>query len=284
MWFHLFTGNHCPLGRKTLFDMMEWLTAGLTDLNHKVTVGDTIAPSAMNVIWENFHDSDERLFSEQRFKFGLIATEVPTGHTFNWLEYDPWLTRRRSFEKIAPRAEFIWSMVKEPVEDYKKWAPAAFLELGFSEKLVDPAFDEEPQFDFGFYGLNVTPHRREMLERLKDRCAIAMPDRFLLGRELNKFIASAKVGICLKHLPDWPVASPVRLSRYLHSKRGIAAEYAPLPTGPSAFVPMARKDQDFAEFCLEVLHGPWKRQAEEAYERFRAAMPTKTVRSTRRLE
>src|ERR1044072_3690512 len=77
---------------------------------------------------------------------------------------------------------------------------AAFLELGFSEKLVDPAFDEEPQFDFGFYGLNVTPHRREMLERLKDRCAIAMPDRFLLGRELNKFIASAKVGICLKHL------------------------------------------------------------------------------------
>ena len=140
MWFHLFTGNHCPLGRRTLFDMMEWLTAGLTDLNHKVTVGDTIAPSAMNVIWENFHDSDERLFSEHRFKFGLIATEVPTGQTFNWLEYDPWLTRRRSFEKIAPRAEFIWSMVKEPVEDYKKWAPAAFLELGFSEKLVDPAF------------------------------------------------------------------------------------------------------------------------------------------------
>ena len=40
---------------------------------------------------------------------------------------------------------------------------------------------------------------------------------------------------------------------------------------------MAAKDEDFASFCLECVRGPWKQRAEEAYERFRAAMPMKTI-------
>jgi hypothetical protein len=277
MWFHLFTGNHDQTGASTLFDMMEWLTAGLKELKHEVTIGDTIAPNAMNVIWENFHDSDERLFKEHRFKFGLIATEIPVGRTFNWLDYDPWLTRRRCFDRIAPRASFIWSMMEEPVETYRQWAPSGFLELGFSEKIVDPVFSREPEFDFGFYGLSIAPRRNQVLQHLKKHFRIMTPDRFLKGRELNSFIASFKVGICLKHMSHWPVSSPARLSRILHAKRGIAAEYTPVKSGASRFVPMAERDQDFADFCLECIRGPWKLRAEEAYERFRAAMPMKSI-------
>ena len=62
MWFHLFTGNHNPFGAASLHDMMDWLTAGLTELNHEVTVGDTLAPNAINIIWENFVDADVELF------------------------------------------------------------------------------------------------------------------------------------------------------------------------------------------------------------------------------
>jgi hypothetical protein len=115
------------------------------------------------------------------------------------------------------------------------------------------------------------------LDNLKELCRVITPDHFLKGRELNKFIASFKVGICLKHMPNWPVSSPCRLSRLLHAKRGIAAEYVPVQTGPSAFVAMAEKDQDFASFCLECVRGPWQLRAEEAYERYRAAMPMKII-------
>ncbi len=277
MWFHLFTGNHDEFGTITLHDMMEWLTAGLTELKHEVTVGDTIAPNAINIIWENFFNEDLRIFEKRRFTFGLIATEIPTDHTFNWLPDDPWLTRRRCFDRIAPRAAFIWSMMNDPMNLYRQWAPAGLLEMGFSERILDDVFLEEPEFDFGFYGLTISPYRQQLLEQLGRHFTIATPDRFLLGRELNKFIASFKVGLCLKHMPNWPVSSPCRLSRLLHSKRGAAAEYVPVQTGPSAFVTMAEKDQDFASFCLDCVRGPWKQRAEDAYERFRAAMPMKTI-------
>ena len=277
MWFHLFTGNHDKFGTITLHDMMEWVIAGLTDLKHEVTVGTTIAPHAINIIWENFFEPDVGIFDQHQFTFGLIATEIPTGRTFNWLEHDPWLTRRRWFDRIAPRAAFIWSMIEEPIERYRHWAPTGFLEMGFSERLVDEVFFAEPEFDFGFYGLSISPYRQQILEKLKARFTITTPDRFLQGRELNRFIASFKVGLCLKHMPRWPVSSPCRLSRLLHARRGAAAEYVPVRTGPSAFVTMAEKDQDFASFCLECVRGPWKRRADEAHERFRAAMPMKTI-------
>jgi hypothetical protein len=277
MWFHLFTGNHDEFGTITLYDMMEWLTAGLTELNHEVTVGDTIAPNAINIVWENFCDNDVRIFEKHHFTFGLIATEIPTDHTFNWLPHNPWRTRRRCFDRIAPRAAFIWSMMSEPMNLYRQWAPAGLLEMGFSERILDDVFLEEPEFDFGFYGLSISPYRGQMLETLKAHCTITTPTRFLKGRELNKFIASFRVGLCLKHMPNWPVASPCRLSRLLHAKRGAAAEYVPIQTGPSAFVSMAAEDQDFASFCLDCVQGPWKQRAEDAYDRFRAAMPMKTI-------
>jgi hypothetical protein len=277
MWFHFFTGNHDETGRASLYDMMEWLTASLTELKHEVTVGDTIAPHAMNIIWENFRDEDEEIFKSHDFKFGLIATEIPVGETFNWLDGGDWPARRRAFDKVARRAQFIWSMVEEPVGAYEQLAPSGYLELGFSERIVDPIFAREPEVDFGFYGLSITPYRNSVLERLRKYCTIATPNRFLTGHDLNSFIASFKVGICLRHSPQWTIPSPARTARLLHATRGIAAEYVPMQTRASAFATMVDKDQDFAEFCLECVRGPWKQRAEEAYERFRAAMPMKQI-------
>ncbi len=277
MWFHFFVGNHELAGRATLYDMMQWLTAGLAELKHEVTVGDTIAPNAMNVIWEGFGDVDEQIFKDHNFEFGLIATEMPVGNTFNWLEEEPWLTRRRAFDRIAPRAKFIWSMIEEPVKAYERLAPSGYLELGFSEKIVDPNFQREPEFDFGFYGLNITGYRHTVLDRLKKHIKVATPNRLLVGDDLNRFIASVRVMISLKHMPCWPVPSPARVARVLHAKRGMALEYTPIRTRAGAFVSMAQENQDFGEFCLECIGGPWKQRAEDAYERFRLAMPMKDI-------
>jgi hypothetical protein len=277
MWFHFFVGNHGNTGRGTLVDMMPWLTGGLAQAGHKVTIGETIAPNAMNVIFENFGDADVQVLEDYSFKFGVVATEIPVVGTFNGRYEEPWLTRRRSFDKIVQRAQFIWSFVEEPVEAYAQWAPAGYLELGFLESIVDPVFSREPEFDFGFYGLHWSPYRCQVLERLRKHFSIATPTDFLIGSALNNFIATFRVGICLKHTPSWPIPSPGRVARLLHAKRGIAAEYVPAPTRASALAPMAEKDQDFAEFCLECISGPWKSRADEAFERYRDTMPMKEI-------
>jgi hypothetical protein len=256
---------------------MEWLVGSLKELKHEVTVGDTIAPNAMNLIWENFRDADEQIFEDYNFKFGLIATEIPVGDSFNWLDAEPWRTRRRTFDRIAPRAQFIWSLVEEPANLYRRWAPSGYLELGFRESIVDRVFEREPEFDFGYYGLEITSYRGGVLNRLNQKLKIVTPDRFLAGRELNTFISSFKIGICLKHSAHWTIPSPGRTARLLHAKRGIAAEYVPVRTRASALVPMAGEDQDFAEFCLECINGPWRERAEQAFETYRAKMPMKDI-------
>jgi hypothetical protein len=228
----------------------------------------------MNVIFEHFRDADVDILNGNDFRFGLVATEIPIGQSFNGIDQEPWLTRRRAFNKIAPRAEFIWSFAEAPVEAYARWAPSGYLELGYLENIDDPIFASEPEFDFGFYGtLQMSSYRSEVLERLRKYFTVVTPNDFLIGSELNRFIASFKIGICLKHTPNWLIPSPGRVGRLLHAKRGIAAEFVPMPTRASALSPMAEKDQDFAEFCLECLDAPWKQRADDAYERFRATMP-----------
>jgi hypothetical protein len=275
MRFHFFIGNHEIDGRGSVLDLLPWLAGGLVRLKHEITIGENLSTTAINIIFENFADTD--IHALQNCKFGLVATEIPTNDSFNEFMWEPWLARRRCFDKIAPAARFIWSFVQQPIESYSQWAPSGYLELGFLESIVDPVFLSEPEFDFGFYGLHNSPYRRAVLEHLGKYFAIAVPRDFLIGSELNRFIASFKVGICLKHSPTWPVPSPGRIGRLLHARRGIAAEYVPVRTRASALVPMAREGQDFAEFCLQCIEGPWKKRADDAFERFRDTMPMETI-------
>lgn len=275
MRFHFFVGNHDIDGRASVLDLLPWLVGSLARLKHQVTIGDCLASDALNVVFENFTDADATLL--KGCNFGLIATEIPTERTFNGFDREPWLMRRRAFDKIAPRARFIWSLVEEPVELYSQSVPSAYLELGFLESIIDPIFASEPEFDFGFYGLHNTPYRNKMLRYLGKYFAIANPADFLIGSEVNRFIASFKIGVCLKHTASWPIPSPARIGRLLHAKRGIAAEYVPVRTRASALVPMAEQNQNFAEFCLQCIEGPWKERAEEAFERFRATMPMEEI-------
>lgn len=277
MWIHICLGNHAGPGRESLYDLVEWLVTGLTDLKHKVTVGDAVAPHALNLLFEHFRDEDERIIAQRDFKFGLIATEIPTGNTFNWRDEAPWPERRRSFEKIAPYAQFIWSTVEEPVDRYRRFAPCEYLELGFSEQLVDPVFAKTaPTADFCFYGLS-TPYRAAVIAELERHCNILLPKQFLKAPEINSFIASAKIGICFKQSPNWPIPSQTRVGRLLHARRGIAAEFTPWPTRAGNLVTMAGEKGDFAQYCLECLRAPWKARAEQAYERFKATMPMKEI-------
>lgn len=277
MWFHLCLGNHSEIGKWTLADHVQWLEAGLTELGHAVTIGDSLAPHSTNVLWDGFSPGQGRWLRDSGVQYGIVATEMPDGEGFNNRRDHEWQWRWPAFAEAAAGAKFIWSTIEESIPAYIAFAPTSFFEFGFSERLVPYEAGWDPEADFGFYGL-VTPYRQEILERIEKRCKVYRPaNDFMAPGEMARFIARCKIILCFKQAPDWSIPSPTRLGRALLSRRGIANEFVPVPTRQGRLIPIAPEGADYAEFCLERLNGPWKRDAHEAFDRYRAEMPMRRI-------
>lgn len=219
-WFHFCTANHNEVGRPTLGEMARWFEAGLLDLGHEVTFSERYAePRAINLFWESFNSDFNRQLRSAGVNFGIIATEIPDGAGFNWRRDGGWPERFRAFEEIAVEADFIWTTVEGGVPFYRTFCPTAFIELGFSERLLPTSKNDDPSVDFVFYGLE-TPYRRTAVERIRKYAKVEWPDRFLSDKEVENLIARGKVGLNFKQSERWPIPSPTRLGRLIMASCG----------------------------------------------------------------
>jgi len=255
-----------------LYDQIRLFEAGLSALGHNVSIGDRIAPNAVNLMWENFRPGQARLLRESGVVYGIVATEIPDGSGFNWRRDDSWGTRWDSFPEVSKGAAFIWALVEQGLPTYSQFAPSAYLEIGCSDRLVPAEAHLDPEFDFAFFG-QINAYRQSVLDAIGRHSKVRTPRKILMPGELSTFIGQCRVAICFRHSPNWPVPSATRLGLILHARRGVAAEYTPVSTRQSSIVPMAPKDANFPAFCLEQLTPSWRRDAENAYERYRALLP-----------
>lgn len=273
MHFHFCTANHSVQGRASLIDMMVWFRAGLERLGHRVTESDKgMDPAAMNVLWELFMPEDARLLRESGVRYGIVATEVADGGGFNSRRDGAWPERWAGFLDAVAGASFIWTTVERSVAAYARFAPTAFIEFGFIDELVLPPTAEDPAGDFFFLG-SATEYRTQLVDRLRGQARVFWPGTIVSWAAYPKIMASAKVGLVLKLTPDWPLPSPARVGRIIMARRGLACEYMADTTRQSRIVPAAPEDADFIEFAMGKLQGPWRRDAEEAFERYRTEMP-----------
>jgi hypothetical protein len=276
-WFHFCTGNHHEIGRATLGDMADWFEAGLLELGHKVTFSDSrVEPYAINLFWEYFGPEDAERIARSGVSYGIVATEIPDGAAFNWRREQAWKVRFDSFQEVAKRASFIWSMVESAVPFYSKFSPTAFLELGFSERLVPDYVNHEPENDFCFFGLR-TPYREEAIEKIRKYAQVEWPDGFPSTLGVGKLIARSKIGLCFKQSEMWPIPSQTRLGRLMIGKRGVAAEYVPIPTRHGEIAGLCPLAFDFSDYALDLLHSDWKRRADEVFEHYRSRMPMRDI-------
>jgi hypothetical protein len=233
-------------------------------------------PGAVNILWELFSEKDAKLLRESGVRYGLIATEVADGGGFNTRRDGAWPERWSAFLHAAEGAAFIWSTVERSLPVYAAIAPAAFIELGFVDELVLPAAAEEPPADFSFLGV-ATPHRQGIIERLRGRARVVWPGTIVRWSAGPRVIQSAKIGLALKQTPDWPLPGPSRLGRIILARRGLAAEHTQDSTQQSRIVPAAPAEADFVEFAMAKLAGPWRQEADAAFERYRAEMPMQRI-------
>lgn len=273
MRFHFCAVNHEAVGRRTLADVQSWVEAGLRELGHEVTSSETeLDPGAINLLWEKFLPGFGRRFRAAGVRYGVICTEIPDGDGFNWRRDDEWVERWRGFGEAAEGADFIWATVESAVPDYARYAPAGYMEFGYAAALVPPPAPQEPTADFCFYGLP-TPHRRDLVERLRRHASVEWPDRIGSVDEINALIGRARIGLCFKQSETWPAPSSTRLGRLLMARRGIAAERTRVITRQAALVPTAAEGEDFVDFALGRLHGSWRQDAQTAFERYRDELP-----------
>lgn len=277
MWFHFCTANHDSVGRSTLVDMAAWFEAGLLDLGHKVTFSEShVEPSAINLFWECFLPGMGSQIGELGVRYGIIATEIPDGVGFNWRTEPHWKARFDAFAEMASGADFIWAMVESTVPFYSRYCPTAFMELGFSERLIPSYINEEQVFDFSFFGLK-TPYRIEVVERLRKYANVVWPDKFLTADEVGGLIGKTKVGLNFKQSELWPIPSPTRLGRLMMAKRDIASEYTEVMTRQGEIVGLCPPGQNLVDFALERLGSDWKGRADRVFEEYRVQMKMRDI-------
>jgi len=267
--FHLAVGNHGP-GRATLRDPVTWVAAGLSENGHQVTWSEqNLANDALNVLWEHFPPDFARFLVGSGVSYGIIATEIPDGAGFNGRRDTDWTDRWAGFKIAAAHAKFIWCMIEETVPAYAEFAPAAFLELGFTECLVAKAPRPNPTHDFSFTGV-ATGHRRAILDRLARTASVVSTDGLLLYDNQLQVLRSGRIALALRQSPEWRWPSPARLGMLLHQRIPVAAEYTPTTDPVSRLIPNPGPDQDFAEWALERLElADLQAQADDALEMYR---------------
>jgi hypothetical protein len=276
-WFHFCTANHNEVGRSTLVDMANWFAAGLLDLGHKVTFSDSYVESgALNVFWDRFRPQMREELAKAGIAYGIVATEIPDGHAFNWRKEPEWKERFDAFHDMARGASFIWTMVESTLPFYSQFCGTSYMELGFSERLIPSQTFSQHDYDFSFFGLR-TPYREQLVERLRTYARVEWPENFLSPHEVAELIGRSKIGLSFRQSEVWPIPSPTRLGRLMMAKRGVAAEYVPVATKQGEIAGICPQSSDFAEYALEMLNSDWKQRAESVFDAYRDKMPMRDI-------
>jgi hypothetical protein len=266
---NLCLANHDTMGRQTLLDQVLWVTAGLEENGHSVSVSEEgFDGDCLNLVWECFPLRTGRLLASSGIAYGIVATEIPDGAGFNHRRDKPWPERWNGFRVAASQARFIWCLVETAVEDYRRYAPAAYLELGFTERLVPASPRAKPSFDFSFAGA-ARSHRKTIIDRLSESATVTYAGGFLDHAEQLDLLRQGRVALALKQSPEWKWASPARVGRLVHERIPVAQEWVLEDIGVTHLVPRPAQGEDFVRWTLEYLQRNPEAEAERAFEAYR---------------
>jgi hypothetical protein len=274
--FHICLGNHERSGIETLHDQVAWVLGGLESLGHEVTYSPTtLLDNAVNLLWENFGTELGEWLNRSSVRYGIVATEIPDGQGFNNRRDQTWRRRWHGFGLAAQRAEFIWCLVDEALPAYQHFATSAYLELGYTERLLPPGPRSKPTYDFSFAG-EARDYRKTIIDGLSRQATVKYGGGLVGLDEQLRNLRMGRVGLALKQSAEWRWPSPARLGRLVHERIPVAAERTEVEIGVSRLVPKPAPGEDFVTWALARLDQDLEAEADAIFETYRAAMPMRT--------
>jgi hypothetical protein len=221
--FHIYLGNHDSVGKRTLFDIIDYVTLGLTHFNHTVTKSSTnVSEHSMNLLFENFRVGQGQALLECGVEFGIIATEYYDGYRLNFDSSTPWRIRLRGLEDVAPHARFIWCMYKDCIGHYSRFAPTTQLRLGSTQ--VPYHSLRRRTVPVSFFG-KPTHYRVGYLEALREAdFNVRSYPKFLDNRDYLREVRKSRLVLCIKQNPRWRLPSYARVYRALNEGCGVVSD------------------------------------------------------------
>lgn len=221
--FHFYLGNHDSVGRRTLYDLIDYISLGLEHYQHTVSKSSTnVCGRSINLLFENFRVGHGEEMSGSGVAFGIIATEYYDGHRLNFDNSAAWRLRVRGLEEVAPRANFIWCMYQACVVHYSNFAPTKHLRMG-STGGSGLAFLEK-DISVSFMG-KLTPHRQRYLTILREKgVRVESHQGFLKNTEYVEKVKRSRLILSIRQDPQWPLPSYARVCRALNEGCGVVSD------------------------------------------------------------
>lgn len=280
--FNMF--NHSDIGQRSLEDVIGIFGHQLRALGHVAeweTKNENFYKpdgNTINVIVEGFVPQHEGFFAAahaQGCRFLMLATEEPTATGFNHGIQREMALRQRDFPSCAKYFDGIFYLVPGEYTHnwYNKFAPSAYLELGYSPSLIRQNL-APPEYDFGFYG-SVTARRHSILKKLARRTlnpkAVKIVSDFKTQRERDVQMARAKVIVQLRKFDKMGLVSTSRCNTGLHLGRPVIAEPHELSKPWDEVVSFAQTMDGFYNMAM-IAAGQWKNLHSQQMAKFKTMM------------
>lgn len=258
--------NHNERGRASLEDVIGIIGNQLHALGHtaiwnKMDDHFITRDAGYNIIVEGFTpyiiDRIKHGY-ENGARFICIATEEPTEKGFNHGRVREMRWRQELFPKAAEYLDAILCLVPgQPVVDwYSQWAPAAYIELGYSPTLVRKSLIDPP-YDFGFFG-SVTQRRYQILKRLRKIIPnIIIVHEFPDQQTRDYSIWHCKVVLQIKKYENAEIVSSSRCNTALCLGRPVLAEPHQHCKPWDEVIHFSKSIQAFYDDCM-FIRAAWK--------------------------
>lgn len=294
-FFQFYAWNHSEQGRRSLEDIIRTLVFQLracgygaeydpnndlppTEWNRIKFKSD---PDDVNVMVEGFTPATTNHLDAARaagIRLICLATEEPTEKGFNHGTQPEMVLRQEWFTEAAKNFEAIWHLVpgRRVTEWYARFAPTAYVELGYAPELVRPQRIVVPRFEFGFFG-SMTERRFALLKKLaryvKESNKVRIVSDFATDAERNLAMQDAKVILQIRKFDEMGLVSSSRCSTALCLGRPVVAEPHDLTLSKpwDEIVKFARTDEEFIQLAL-LTRRHWRDAHHFQMERFKARL------------
>lgn len=243
MLFNFFMSMHNAIGKRSLEDVVGIMGNQLRALGHEAIldsrnlqedIGQHVYvthPNSINVLVEGFTPGWVEHLSQARaagIRFLILATEEPTERGFNHGTQKEMVARQKIFPEAAKLCEGILHLV--PGEHVTRWygqfVPSAQAELGFAPGLLRVT-NQEPDFDFGFFG-SLTTRRHRILKRLAKMVgtqkAVFIESKFPAQDVRDAMVRRCKVIVQLRKFEAMGLVSSSRCNTALMVGRPVVPE------------------------------------------------------------
>lgn len=221
-------------------------------------------------MWDNFNDTITKEIVNESFSFGVIATEIPTNDSLNYIYDEENRNRTKNLIEVIKKSKFVWLMTDKAINYYEAFAPSFYIELGYTKFCEPKKYMKgiQPDFDIGFYGIP-NQYRMNLMNQLPQKLKICWPMQHELhnSEELQFFIQRCKYGISLGQRPDWKYPSQSRLARFFSGSRQVICE----PFFDNTFKYSLTKKvniSDFSNFVTNIDLKNWKKDGIDVFEIF----------------